>query len=137
MTINPNLAVQERFVTAVFAGDTETIRELAAPDFVMREGSGLPFAGTFAGADGFLAFLGIFAATFDIELLAPVRSFLAQDPDVIAFEFTLKAVVRATGERFESSLIEVWTFRDGKVAAILPHYFNVPKPAPGKETLHG
>ena len=127
LTPNPNLAVQVQFVTAVFAGDAETLRALAAPDFLLLEGSGMPFAGTFEGADGFLAFLGVFAETFDIEVLAPVRSFLSDDPDVIAFEFDLRAVVRASGERFESSLIEVWTFRAGKVVTIKPHYFNVPK----------
>jgi uncharacterized protein len=126
MTMNPNLAVQERFVAAVFAGDAQTLRELAAPDFMLLEGSGLPFAGSYSGADGFLRFLGIFAEVFDIDVLAPVRSFHSDDPDVIAFEFDLRAVDRATGKRFESSLIEVWTFREGKVASVKPHYFNVP-----------
>ncbi len=123
---NPNLAVQDRFVAAVFAGDSATLHELAAPDFVLLEGSGLPFAGDFPGADGFLRFLGIFAEVFDIEVLAPVRSFQSDDPDVLATEFELRAVDRATGKPFESSLIEVWTFREGKVASIKPHYFNVP-----------
>lgn len=136
MTANPNLAVQERFVTAVFAGDTDTLRALAAPDFVLVEGVGLPFAGTYHGAESFIAFLGVFADTLEIEVLAPVRSFLSDDADVIAFEFELKAVVRSTRERFESSLIEVWTFREGKVAAIKPHYFNVPTGS-GKGESHG
>jgi len=127
MSANPNLAVQERFVAAVFAGDADTLRELAAPDFVLLEGSGLPFEPSYSGAEGFLRFLTAFAATFDIEVLAPVRSFASEDPDVIAFEFELKATDRATGKRFETSLIEVWTFREGKVAALKPHYFNVPK----------
>lgn len=126
MTDNPNLAVQERFVAAVFAGDAVTIHALAAPDFELLEGSGLPFAGTYRGAEGFLEFLDVFAATFEIERLAPVRSFVSEDPDRLAFEFDLRGVYRATGEVFESSLIELWHFRGGKVVSIKPHYFNVP-----------
>jgi ketosteroid isomerase-like protein len=124
--VTANLAIRQRFTAAVFAGDADTLRALAAPDFVLLEGSGLPFAGTFHGADGFLEFLGLFADAFEIEVLAPVRSFHSDDPNVIAWEFELRATVRATGERFESSLIEVWTFRGGKVVSVKPHYFNVP-----------
>jgi ketosteroid isomerase-like protein len=124
---NPNLAIQQRFVAAVFASDADTIRELAAPGFELLEGSGMPFAGTFHGAEGFLTFLGIFAETFDLEYLKPVRHFESADPDCVAFEFDLRGVHRATGELFDSTLIEVWTFRDGKVLTVKPHYFNVPK----------
>ena len=129
MTANPNLAIQERFVAAVFAGDAETLRTLLAPDFVLQQGAGMPYAGAYHGAHGFLAFLGIFGETLDIELLAPVRNFTCDDPSVIVSEFELKATVRQTGEHFESSLLEAWTFRDGLVTAIKPHYFNTPKPA--------
>jgi ketosteroid isomerase-like protein len=128
MAANRNLLVQQQFVDAVFAGDGDTIRSLAAPDFELVEGSGMPFAGVYRGADGFLEFLGLFSDTFDLEYLRPVRCFASDDPDRMAFEFELRGVHRATGELFESSLIEAWTFRDGRVAVIKPHYFNVPKP---------
>jgi ketosteroid isomerase-like protein len=128
MASNPNLLVQQQFVAAVFAGDGDTIRSLAAADFELAEGSGMPFAGTYRGAEGFLEFLGVFNDAFDLEYLRPVRHFASDDPDRMAFEFELRGVHRATGELFESSLIEAWTFRDGRVVAIKPHYFNVPKP---------
>jgi ketosteroid isomerase-like protein len=126
VTDDRNLAVQQRFVAAVFAGDADTIRALAAPDFELLEGSGMPFAGVFRGAEGFLKFLGVFNATFELEYLRPAGRFASDDPDRMAFEFELRGVHRATGAPFESSLIEVWTFRDGKVVTIKPHYFNTP-----------
>ena len=128
MAVNPNLLVQQQFVAAVFAGDGDTIRSLAAPDFELLEGSGTPFAGVWQGADGFLRFLGVFNETFDLEYLKPVRHYASADPDCLAFEFDLRGVHRATGEIFDSTLIEIWTFRDGKVVAVKPHYFNTPKP---------
>ena len=127
MDRNPNLAIQERFVTAVFAGDAATIHALCADDFELLEGSGLPFAGSFRGANGFLAFLELFGAAFEIERLEPVRSYASNDSDRLAFEFDLAGVDRATGHRFESSLVELWTFAEGRVRTIKPHYFNVPQ----------
>lgn len=126
MSSNRNIGIQAEFVTAVFAGDADTIRRLADPGFELIEGSAVPFAGTYRGADGFLEFLGIFNDTFEIEKLAPVRAYEAEDPDYIAFEFDLRGIHRATGKMFESTLIEVWIFRDGKVLSIKPHYFNSP-----------
>ena len=124
MTDNPNLRIQEQFVSAVLAGDADTIRSLCAPEFELHEGSGLPFAGTYRGADGFLKFLGVFNDTFDIEELAPVRIFTTDDPDWLIGELNLRATLRANQKRFESSLLEMWQFSNGKVVSIKPHYFN-------------
>jgi hypothetical protein len=59
--------------------------------------------------------------------LEPVRSYASDDPDRLAFEFDLLGVDRAAGQRFESSLVELWTFAGGRVRTIKPHYFNVPQ----------
>jgi ketosteroid isomerase-like protein len=124
MPENPNLAVIDRFVTAVFAGDSATILSLCDPDFVLHEGSGLSFGGSYAGGEGFLSFLGLFGETLDIARLEPTRTYLTADPDWIVCEFELEATIRATGQAFASSLLERWQFRDGKVLEIKPHYFN-------------
>lgn len=124
MTENPNLAIQERFVAAVLAGDADTIHALCAPEFALHEGSGLPFAGTYRGAAGFLDFLGLFNEMLDIHELAPVRTFTTDDPDWLIGELNLRATLRATGKPFASSLLEMWQFREGKVISIKPHYFN-------------
>jgi ketosteroid isomerase-like protein len=126
MTQNPNLAVQSRFVSAVFAGDRQTILDLAHEEFQLHEGSGMPFAGTFHGGEGFWEFLGIFNETFELEYLTPTETFQSADPDRIAFEFALRGKLRTTGELFDSTLIEVWEFCSGKVRRIKPHYFNSP-----------
>lgn len=124
MTDNPNLAVLQRFVEAVFGGDGETLKSLCHPDFLLHEGSGLLFAGTYPGGDGFLRFLEIFGTTLDIERLETLRIYQADAPDYVISEMELRATVRSTGATFESSLLERWTFRDGKVIEIKPHYFN-------------
>jgi ketosteroid isomerase-like protein len=121
---NGNLAVIERFVTAVIAGDAATIEALCHPDFVLQEGSGLSFAGTYAGSEGFLRFLEIFGATLDIDQLEAVRTYVTTDPDFVVCEMELRATMRATGKPFVSSLLERWRFREGRVIEVKPHYFD-------------
>jgi ketosteroid isomerase-like protein len=124
MPDNANLAVLERFTGAVMAGDGETVKSLCDPAFELHEGSGLSFAGTYHGCDGFLAFLGVFMETLEIERLETLRTYRSDDPDFVIAEMELRATVRETGKVFESSLLERWHFRGGKVVEIKPHYFN-------------
>ena len=124
MPNNANLAIMERFVTAVFAGDSDTILSLCDPDFMLEQGSGLSFAGTYAGGEGFLRFLGIFNETFDIGQMETQRIYTTQDPDNVVTEMELRATVRATGKSFDTTLLERWQFRGGKVLSVKPHYFN-------------
>lgn len=121
-----NRAVQARFAAAVLGGDIPTVLSLCAPDLRLEQGNAMPYAGTWHGPEGFLEFLGIFAATLDIASLDTVRVYQADDPDWLVCEFALVATVRATGEPYVTSLLESWHFRNGQVAAIKPHYFHAP-----------
>jgi len=124
MSTNKNLAIKDQFVTAALSGDAATVKALAHPNFEMSEGAGLPFAGSYRGADAFLDFLRIFGETFDIQSFDSVRTYVTDDPDWLVSEFELRATVRATGAFYETSLVEVWHFEDGKVRSVKPHYFN-------------
>ena len=124
MPDNANLAILERFVTAVFAGDAETILSLCDPDFMLEEGSGLSFAGTYPGGEGFLRFFGIFNQTLEIGHMETLRIYTSQDPNYVISEMELRARVRATGKPFETTMLERWHFRGGKVLSVKPHYFN-------------
>ena len=126
MSGKDNLATMQSFVAAVLGGDLDTVRALAAPDMELVQGSSLPYAGTYRGADGFIAFLGKFGETWEIERLEPVRNFIGEDPGWVASELAFAATYRANGKRFESSLVEVWRIEHGKVLSIRPHYLNSP-----------
>lgn len=123
---HPNNIVKQKFVASVFSGDFDTIRQLVHDNFELHEGSGTGFAGIYRGAAGFIEFLGIFAATFDIKRLEEAGAYVSDDPDSMAFLFELEAVLRSNGAPFSSTLVEAWQFRDGKVAKIIAHYFNSP-----------
>ncbi len=124
---NPNLDIQQRFVAAVFAGDTGTLTALCHADFVLEQAPDMPYGGTYRGAEGFLRFLGIFAETYDLEALEPVRIYATDDPDWLVSEFVLRAAVKASGKRYDTTLLERWQFRDGKVLGVKPHYFGAPE----------
>lgn len=126
MSAASSLEIMQRFVAAVLSGDLDTVRELAAPDMELHQGSGLPYAGVYHGAEGFIQFLGTFGETWEIERLEPVRNFPGEDPEWVASELAFAATSKLNGRRFESSLVEVWHIRDGKVLSIRSHYFNSP-----------
>lgn len=127
-----NLAVKQQFVAAVFAGDKDTLRRLADPQFELHEGSAMPFAGIYRGAEGFIAFLDIFMTAFDIRRLEETGAYTSDDPDRMVFTFELEASYRPAGTDFTSSLIEAWQFSNGKVLKIVAHYLNSPlHPMPG------
>jgi ketosteroid isomerase-like protein len=123
---HPHLTIKTQFVAAVFAGDHDTIRQLAHHDFELHEGSGTPFAGIHRGAEGFIRFLDIFLATFDIKRFEETGSFASGNPDRMAFQFELDAVLRNSGKAFSSSLVEIWHFKDHRVEKIVAHYLHAP-----------
>ena len=126
MSENPNLAVQARFAAAVMAGDVATLQELSHPEMVLTQGAGTAYAGTYHGSAGFLEFLGKFAGALDLDGIDTIRVFQCDDPDALVCEFDLKSKLKATGERYDTTIMELWEFRDGKVIRIKPHYFDKP-----------
>ena len=121
---NPD--IQQRFVAAVFAGDAATLTALCHANFVLHQGGAMPYAGTYRGAEGFLQFLGIFAETLEVEKLETVRIYSCDDPDWLVSEFDVVATVKATGQRYETTLLERWQFSGGKVVSVKPHYYEPP-----------
>jgi len=95
---NDNLGVKDRFVAAVFAGDAATIRNLLDPSFEVHQPAGLAYAGSYAGADGFLSFIARFMATYDIESLVNTDTFLSGNPDRIVLEFKFAGKLKSGGE---------------------------------------
>ena len=130
MSDNPNLAVQARFAAAVMAGDMATLEELSHPEMVLTQGAGTAYPGTYRGYAGFLEFLGKFAAALDIDSIETTRIFHGDDPGALVCEFDLRSKHKATGQRYDTTLMELWEFKDGKVIRIKPHYFDKPGARP-------
>lgn len=124
---NPNLAIADQFVAAVFAGDQATLRTLIDDNFLLKQDKNLPYGGEYRGADGFFTFLEAFGQAYEIEALEKTGTFVSNDdPNIIVFEFSFRGKLAESGIAFNTTMLEPWTFRNGKVIAITPHWFEVP-----------
>jgi ketosteroid isomerase-like protein len=126
---NDNLRVKDRFVAAVFAGDKATMHDLLDASFELHQPPGLAYAGSYAGAEGFLSFLAKFMATYDIEALVNTDTFIAENPDRTVLEFKFTGKLKASGEKFATTLLECWEFRQGRILRITVYWFAMPRAA--------
>lgn len=123
---NENLAVMERFKSAVGAGDWQAIAALAHRDFALCEPAAFAYGGVHNGPEGFKACLQQIKATIATTSLQHKRTYVADDPDHIVGEFVVHGHVVATGAEYSTTIFERWDFRDGKVLGITVCWFDVP-----------
>jgi ketosteroid isomerase-like protein len=122
-----NLAIKDRFVTAVFSDDRATIERLLAPGFELHQPAGLPYEGVYRGREGFFVFLDKYMQAYDLEALDGTMTYVGQDPDLIVLEFQCRGKLKFNGSRFESLILERWAFHDGKIARMDICWFQIPR----------
>ena len=124
---NPNVAIKDRFVEAVFSGDHDTLRALIDPSFELHQPDGLPYEGIYKGSDGFLNFLDKFMAAYDLESLDETALYVEDsNPDRLALGFHIKGRMKGDGRSFDSPQFETWDFRDGKLVNIRVFWYKLP-----------
>ncbi len=126
MNLKDNLAVAERIMTAFFSGDKETVHALVANDFELIPPRGSAHFGVYRGSDGFLTFIETFGTAYELQKADRAGAYPSEDGSIIVFELKLAGTVRATGVRFETSLLEAWHFAGGKLVRIRPHWYEIP-----------
>jgi ketosteroid isomerase-like protein len=80
----------------------------------------LPFAGTWRGIAGILEFERRLDATMRYDRVE-LRRYLVSGDDVAAI-FLGAGVAKATGRPFESEIVRLYTFREGKVVRVRNFY---------------
>jgi ketosteroid isomerase-like protein len=115
--------VFERFMAATRTGDKATLAELVHPEFELIEPTGVPYEGTFRGLDGWRKLARAVIEAWDDFQVEPI-SFPGESVDTLVVNLRLSGRSRKTGRPFSMSVLELWTFRDGKVIGISPHYFD-------------
>ncbi len=118
-----NLALADKLQASVFAGDHDAVRAIIHPDFELRQAKRIPYADEYRGYDGFMRFLANFMGWYDIATLERTGSFFSDNGDIVV-EFHLVATARSTGEKVDTTMLEKWEFKDGKVIGVTPHYFD-------------
>jgi uncharacterized protein len=80
----------------------------------------LPWAGTFRGGDGVRRWMEVLDEHMEYERFEPVE-FFADGDTVIEIVFAAGRA-RSTGKPFESEVVRIWSFQEGKVVRVRSYY---------------
>jgi uncharacterized protein len=97
--------------------------DLVADDvewYVLGSPDELPWAGTFRGTGGVRRWMEVLDEHMDYERFEPVE-FFADGDTVIEIVFAAGRA-RATQRYFESEVVRIWAFRDGKAVRVRSFY---------------
>ncbi len=120
-----NEALLDRWLAAVFGGDRAALAGMMDPEFELRQAAGLPYGGVLKGPAGFDHFWQSFGETFEIEALDAVDRFFSACGDIV-LKFRFRGRLKASGKAFDTTILESFSFRDGKLLSIAPHWFELP-----------
>lgn len=113
----------EEFVAALAAGDWSRMEEMIHPDFELTEAEGLPYRGTYRGFEGWRRLSDSVLSTwsgFRIKLM----EMHGGDDEAAVLRFAMSGRSRKTGSAWNTSVLELWKFRDGRLVSIAPYYFD-------------
>ncbi len=130
---SPTDDILARWYAALKAGDMAAFREVAAPDVVVRWNGPadlVPWAGEHHGVAAALAFFGKVGAALEVLSVEPIERLITEDKALLVLKGHWR--VRATGQELHLRAANLFTFRDGRVAA----YEVFPDSAAFVQALH-
>jgi ketosteroid isomerase-like protein len=104
-------------------GDFDTQGAMLDESFVVHEAEGLPYAGDYHGIAGWRALSKAVVATWGGFALKPME-FLGETADTFVVRFRISGRSRKTGKTFDSTVLELWKFNDGRLWEITPYYWD-------------
>jgi ketosteroid isomerase-like protein len=113
-----------RFYELVVQGDIAGAEALVHPDFIGEEAASLPYAGTYKGLEGWRRLLANVGSVFT-EFMPTVEYALTDETGtrvIVMVGLTGRSI--KTGERFETSMLELWELRDGLISLVRPYYWD-------------
>jgi len=114
----------ERFANAVLNNDAATAESLLHPDFEVYEAEGLPYGGHYRGLAGWNELFARILATWSDLKIEPQTLIGKDDAEDFGWFMKMSGRSAKTGKPFEMTIFERWSVRDGKIARILPHYWD-------------
>lgn len=113
----------ERFMAATRVGDKATLAEMVHAEFELVEPTGVPYEGVFRGLDGWRKLARAVVEAWEDFRVEPI-AFPGESKDTFVVHLRLSGRSRKTGRPFDMSVLEMWSFKDGKLIGISPHYFD-------------
>jgi uncharacterized protein len=88
--------------------------------YVLGSSDELPWAGTFRGREGVRRWMETLDELMEYERFEPLEFFT--DGDTVIEIVLAGGHARAIGRTFESQVVRIWTFREGKAACVRSLY---------------
>ena len=117
------IGIYNQLVIALRGDDDEAAHAFFHPDFQVHEDPGMPYGGTFQGADGFIALRRKVRTYWQLEILSKC---VAPEGDRLVIVLRLTGQPEGPVASMETLVTVVWTFRDGKATEAKVLYFDTP-----------
>jgi ketosteroid isomerase-like protein len=114
--------ITKKLYASAVAGNWEEFEACVHADFSIRESSALPFGGSYKGVEGFRKLVRTVFTHFQ-RLRAEPGHYMEGD-DYVAAIVSLSGTGKKTGKEFDTTVAELFRFKDGKVIEILPYYWD-------------
>lgn len=113
-----------RVMAALMSGDPARMEELIHPEIVLEQAASLPYGGIYTGYAGLRELGERLLATWS-DFRATTESVIG-DPSGDHFVLIQRVSGRSrrSGRPFEISILELFSFREGRLAEIRPHYWD-------------
>jgi ketosteroid isomerase-like protein len=112
----------EAFLAAMNKGDLVALGAMLDPEFRVSEADGLPYPGVFRGIEGWQALAAQVRRTWSGLRVVPLEIHDAGEVAVLRLHLTGRG--RETGTPIDTTVLELWRFRDDKLLEILPYYWD-------------
>jgi hypothetical protein len=122
-----NLEAKQKFVAALFDNDWDEMAKWVTEDVELREPASLPFGGTYVGLDGFKeCWDKIPLVSHKTTAIQTLHTYMTANPDHLWVELDCTMIQNGTGRDISQIVMEKFEFRDGKISAIILHWFDIP-----------
>jgi len=113
------------FIAAVGRRDVAAISALIDPEFTIHYDSGLPFGGTYSGAEGFFTVLGRLSASLTDLKTEQLNYMEDANGEQYGLVIKLTATTELTGRTVGTTVSELWTVRAGKAVEARVWFWGV------------
>ena len=123
ITDSSRVAILEKFLELGRSRDMAALEVMITEDIRIQQAPSLPFGGVYVGWAGYLDVTEQLFGKMRKVHLELIETWDGPQSSLIA-HFMLNAVSKRTQEAICMPLLEKWEFKDDKVAAITPFYYD-------------
>ena len=120
------VAILEKFLKLGRSRDMAALEAMTTEDIQIKQAPSLPFGGVYIGWAGYLEVTEKLFGKLRKVHRELIETWAGPQCSLLA-HFMLNAISKRTREEISMPLLEKWEFKDDKVAAITPFYYDTRK----------